>query len=295
MSIRSRMFECVHEEGVHNIRVLEYGRQDSNNILICVHGVGRNAHDFDYLANVMAPYAKIVCVDLVGHGASEWLDAKTRYVKDTYMKDVGQVIASYAGANITYIGSSLGGILGMHLAAQSNSGISHLVLVDSGPVIPVNKTAELSRVLAMDITFDDLSEVEACLRMGLKEIGDLPDALWQKMASTSVRPRIGGGGYGLAFDPGIAEPFKNWVPHDICHWEEWMRISCPVLVIRGERSTHLSAQTMSDMVKKGRQVRGIEMPRCGHAPHLMSFEHIQPVKSWLIEKWAENSLTLRCA
>jgi pimeloyl-ACP methyl ester carboxylesterase len=270
------------------MRYLDTENFHAQHALVCVHGIARNAHDFAYLAETMSEHGRVICPDIAGRGASDWLKDKTRYVRDTYLSDLNQLLSTLDGQEITYLGSSMGGMLGMRLAAMPDTPIRRLVLIDIGPVMPGHRAARLGNVLGMDIKFDNLADVEACLRMTMGEIGPMPDANWHFMAESSVR-RLADGRFGLAFDPGIAEPFKTWTPEDTEVWSLWDQIKCPVFVMRGERSRHLSADVLSEMQRRGPPVQFVQMPGCGHPPHLMTNAHIEPVRDWLLNQWGHTA------
>jgi pimeloyl-ACP methyl ester carboxylesterase len=250
--------------------------------VVCVHGLTRNSRDFDSLAERLSGRARVVCVDLPGRGRSDWLSAPTEdrgYNYAQYMLDAAALIARLGVSEVDWIGTSLGAILGMMLAAQPKSPIRRLVMNDAGPFIPKSVAERLATYVGLDKDFDNADDLEAYVRSIYAGFGNLTDAQWRHLARSSER-RKPNGKLGLAFDPGIAlslrPPFR-----DVDLWGLWDAVRCPVLVLRGEQSDVLLSDVAKEMTRRGPRATVREIPGCGHAPALMSAEQTAVVEGWL--------------
>lgn len=264
-------------------------------VVVCVHGLSRNSRDFDYLAAALAKQSRVVCVDVVGRGDSDWLADKSEYRFTTYVNDAAMLIARVTPpdvpAQIDWVGTSMGGLIGMLLAAKAGSPIRRLVLNDVGAFIPWGAMYRLKGYVAGGTRFADTAAVEAYLREACAPFGPLSDEHWRHMAEHSAQ-EMEGGGYQLRYDPGIGDMMRGGQPDPelplgpnymsgIDLWAVWQEIRCPVLVLRGETSDVLSRETLARMqaLKPETQVR--EFAGVGHAPALMSYDQIEAVRAFL--------------
>ncbi|MDX1562966.1 MAG: alpha/beta fold hydrolase, partial [Gammaproteobacteria bacterium] len=192
--------------GFHRLTYTEWG-SDQDRTVVCVQGLSRNGRDFDYLAAALENDCRVVCPDIVGRGDSDWLEDKTHYTFPTYCADLTALIARLDRETVDWVGTSMGGLLGMILAAQPNTPIRRLVINDAGPFVP---RAAPERILAYVGTappFESLPAVEQYLREMLAPYGDMADEYWTHLAKHGSR-RTDDGHYVLAYDPGIADPMK---------------------------------------------------------------------------------------
>jgi pimeloyl-ACP methyl ester carboxylesterase len=247
--------------------------------VMCVHGLTRNARDFDVLARALAKDHFVICPDLPGRGASDWLPAGGLYQPASYVVALGHLLAAI-GRPVAYIGTSLGGICGMALAASENAPIDKLVLNDIGPFIPAAALARIRDYMALGDppAFADLGEVEDYLRRVHAPFGPMTDADWQHMARTSVRPAPDGK-FLLHYDPRIAEPIRANEPADTDLWPLWSAIRTSVLAIRGAESDLLLAETLERMEQSG--ARGYVVPGVGHAPSLTDAASVDRIAAFL--------------
>ncbi len=269
-------------QNYHRVSYLECGEIDAPRTIVCVHGLTRNRHDFAFLAQRLSQWARVICVDLPGRGHSDWLSEPTEdkgYNYFQYMLDATALIARLDVPEVDWIGTSLGAHLGMLLAAQPQSPIRRLVMNDAGPFVPKSVPERLAKYVGLDRDFSTSEEVEAYVRCIYAGFGNLTDAQWQHIARHSER-RKPNGKLGLAFDPNIALPLRPPF-QDANLWGFWDKISCPVLVLRGEQSDVLLPEVANDMARRGPRATVQEIPGCGHAPALMSPEQIALVDSWL--------------
>ncbi|MGH6932629.1 MAG: alpha/beta fold hydrolase [Dongiaceae bacterium] len=265
--------------GFHRIAYTEWGEARSGRTLICVHGMTRNGRDFDRLAAALAERWHVVCPDMPGRGRSDWLPAAD-YNFPQYMADLTSLIGRLNVTEIDWVGTSLGGIIGMQLAAQPQSPIRRLVINDIGPFIPKAGRLRLAEYVGKDPHFAGLEELEAYLRKVHASFGPLSDQHWRHMALQGYR-RLEGGGFALHYDPGVAQALQSPDLTDIDMWASWDAIQCPVLVLRGADSDILLAETAAEMQRRGPKAKLVELPGIGHAPALMAEEQIALVRDWL--------------
>lgn len=265
--------------GFHRIAYTEWG--EAGRALICVHGLTRNGRDFDRLAAALSDRWHVICPDMPGRGRSEWLPA-VDYTYPQYMADLTALIGRLGVAELDWLGTSMGGIIGMLMAAQPRSPIRRLVINDVGPFIPKAGLARLAEYVGKDPHFAGLDELEAHLRKVHAPFGPLNDHDWRHMALQGYR-RLEGGGYGLHYDPAIGQSLQSNDLGDVDLWSSWDAIQCPVLALRGANSDILRADTAAEMSSRGPKATLVELPGIGHAPALMAEDQIALVRDWLVK------------
>jgi pimeloyl-ACP methyl ester carboxylesterase len=271
--------------GFHRVSYTDWGDPRSAHIVICVHGLTRNARDFDALARSLEPHCRVICPDVVGRGESDWLERKQDYVYPQYLADMVALIArvtatSEPDAVIDWVGTSMGGLIGMLLAATPRNPIRRLVLNDIGPLIPKSALERIAEYVGTEPRFASLAEARAYIRTVSASFGPLTDQQWRHLTEHSVREDAAGG-WVLRYDPGIATTFAGMPRADISFWECWDRIRCPTLVVRGAESDLLLAATAREMTRRGPQARLVEFGGVGHAPALMDDDQIGTVREFL--------------
>jgi len=273
--MRDRSLLALGAAGFHRIHYTEWG---AGPVVLCVHGLTRNGRDFDRLAASLSG-RRVVCPDVVGRGRSDWIDP-AGYGYPQYLADMTALVARLGVDELDWVGTSMGGLIGMMLAAQPNSPVRRLVLNDIGPFVPKAGLERLAGYVGADPSFADLGEVEAYLRRVHAPFGPLADADWRHLAEHGHR-RCSDGRLRLHYDPAIGKPFRDGTLADVDLWQLWDRIACPVLVLRGARSDLLLPATAAEMARRGPLARVVELPGIGHAPVLMSADQIAIVADWL--------------
>ena len=289
--------------GFHKIFYTDWGDPASQRVVICVHGLTRNCRDFDFLAQALADTCRVVCPDIAGRGRSDWLYNKDDYSYPQYMADMnalmGRVSAwpvtggwlgklanfltrRYGSRSIYWVGTSMGGMLGMLLASRPNSPIRKLVVNDVGPLIPKASLERIATYVGKDPRFNTLAELEAYVRQVSVPFGPLTDAQWHHLTlhGSIQHPDST---WGMSYDPDIAAPFRKGPPQDVDLWSFWDTITCPTLVLRGAESDLLLKQTADEMQQRGPRPRMVEFSGVGHAPMLMAADQIKAVKDFLLE------------
>ncbi|MCW2243675.1 alpha/beta fold hydrolase [Azospirillum canadense] len=282
MPMSERSFLGLSAAGFHKVAYTQWGRDDAPRTAVCVHGLTRNGRDFDALALDLADGWRVACPDVVGRGKSGWLGNPALYGYPQYCADMAALVARLGVETVDWVGTSMGGLIGLMLAAQPNSPIRRLVINDVGPFISKVGLQRIADYVGKDPVFEDIAAVESYLRFVLMGFGRLPDEAWRHMAEHSARPRPDGR-WGLAYDPGIAEAFKAQPMQDVDLWAFWDRIQCPVLVLRGATSDILLRETAEEMTRRGPKARVVEFANTGHAPALMTEDQIAAVRGFLLE------------
>ncbi len=267
----------------HKIAYVEFGNPAAPPV-VCVHGLTRNGRDFDPLAEALAENFYVLCPDLPGRGKSGWLEEAAAYQPASYVVALAHLLA-VIGKPVSWVGTSLGGICGMMIAAAANTPIQRLVLNDVGPHIPA---AALQRIrdytTAAPERFASMAALEAHLRNIHAPFGQLSDAQWRHLARFSFRTvldQTGGGAFAMHYDPKIIEPLRSSVPIDADMWPLWEMIKAPILTIRGAGSDLLLEDTFERMLAEGSEAYVV--PNAGHAPALMDASSIEAVKAFLLK------------
>jgi pimeloyl-ACP methyl ester carboxylesterase len=257
----------------------EWGEPSAPRVVVCVHGLTRNARDFDVLAGRLARNARVLCFDVVGRGRSPWLADPRRYGNLVYAVQLRLALARLSIAEVDWVGTSMGGLIGMLVASGPASPIRRLVLNDIGPFVPKAALEIIRSYLGLDLSFRDLAEVEQHLRQIHAPFGPLTDAQWRHLAMHSARPE--GTGLRLHYDPRIGIPFADWAGTDIDLWPLYDAVGVPTLLLRGGDSLLLSAETAQAMTTRGPRAELVTWPGIGHAPALMADEQVETVSRWL--------------
>jgi pimeloyl-ACP methyl ester carboxylesterase len=277
--MKTGSFLGLGPRGFHRVAYVEWGEQPAPRTVLCVHGLTRNGRDFDRLASVLSQRWRVVCPDVVGRGRSDWLADPAGYGYPQYLSDMTALISRLDVTSVDWIGTSMGGLIGMMLAAQPQSPIRRLVLNDVGPLVPEAALRRIASYVGLDPRFGSVGDLENHLRKVHEPFGALSDADWRHLALQGYR-RLENGQFALAYDPGIANAFKGKIA-DVDLWPVWDAIACPVLVLRGARSDLLLAETAAEMTRRGPQAEVVEIAEAGHAPGLMSTEQIHILRDWL--------------
>lgn len=282
MSFRLKRVQCVSPSGLHQMSYTEWGAADNPRVLICVHGLTRNCRDFDALAEAMSAEYRVICPDVVGRGLSAHLRDPNGYGIAQYVADMVTLIARLDVEKVDWVGTSMGGLIGMALAAQEGNPIARLLINDVGPLITVDSLNRIAEYVGTDPTWGSVEEALAYIRLISASFGDLTDAQWQHLTDTSIVRRVDGR-WGFRYDPNIATPFKAaFVDQDINLWPLYGMIKCPTLVVRGEQSDLLTKETWQQMGEFGPKAQLVELPNVGHAPMFLSQEQIVVAREFLL-------------
>lgn len=282
MTPKLNSVQCASPSGLHRMVYREWGARDNPRVLVCVHGLTRNARDFDTLAQALAGDYRVICPDVVGRGDSDWLRDPSGYGIAQYLADMVTLIARLDVDTVDWVGTSMGGLIGMTLASQAQAPIGRLVLNDVGPVITRDALERIAAYVGTDPCWPSLAAAERYVRAISAPFGPLTDAQWQALTQSSVAQRADGR-WGFRYDPRIAQPFKALLGGpDIDLWPLYQRIVCPTLAIRGAESDLLSPEVWQAMAACGPRAHLAEIPGVGHAPMFLDDSQIDRVRHFLL-------------
>lgn len=282
--MREASLLCADSAGYHRVHYYEWGDAANPRIVICMHGLTRNGRDFDILAERLSADFRVICPDVAGRGKSEWLAVKTDYGYPQYIADTAALVARVtrsADQRVSWVGTSMGGLVGMVIAARPGNPIARLVVNDAGMVVPKAALERLARYVGKEPLFPSLEALEAHIRYISAPFGPLTDAQWRHL-TTHGAIRHADGRWGVRYDPAIGAAFGGALA-DIDLTPFWKAITCPTLLIRGADSDILLRETADAMTVSGPKAKLVEFQGMGHAPMLMADDQVEAVHAFLLE------------
>ena len=278
--VRKRV-QCASPSGLHWMSYLEWGASDNPRTVVCVHGLTRCGRDFDFLARALAPEFRVICPDVAGRGESGWLRNPMEYGVPTYVADMVSLVARLDVEAVDWVGTSLGGLIGMAYAAQAGSPIRRLVMNDVGPVLTSAALDRIGAYVGKAPRFSSLAAAENYVRTVSAPFGTHSDAQWRFLTEHVVRSEPDGT-LRMHYDPAIAVPFAvRKAGEDVNLWPLYDTLSCPTLLLRGAESDLLTAETARAMAERGPKARCVEFAGVGHAPTLIQPDQIRVVRDFL--------------
>lgn len=285
-------------EAAHRMAYWEWnatGNPDHPHVLVCVHGLTRQSRDFDVLAQHLAPHMRVVCPDVVGRGHSDWLANPAHYQVPQYAADMLALLAQlHANSPITrldWVGTSMGGLIGMALAGQpllpAPLPFTRLVLNDVGPALEWAALSRIASYVGQNPRFDSVEQGAEALWRISSGFGPHSQQEWLALSRPMLRPRDDGG-WGLHYDPAIGQAFQHMTPESAptaeqALWQLYDQISARTLVLRGAQSDLLSAATARAMTERGPRAQLVEFAAVGHAPTLVTPDQVAVVSRFLLE------------
>jgi pimeloyl-ACP methyl ester carboxylesterase len=282
-----RKLQCLSPAGLHRMAYKEWGDARSPQVLICLHGLTRVSDDFDLLAQQLSANYRVVCPDIVGRGRSDWLRDPRYYEVQQYVADMVSLIARLDVDKVDWLGTSLGGLVGLVLASLPESPVRKLVLNDIGPTLDTVALARIGEYLGQPTRFADFKLAAQYVRQNSLSFGPHTEAQWHKLAADVLR-QDELGQWRLHYDPGLAIPFKAASAESTraaqqALWRAYDAIACPTLLIRGAESDLLSRDTAHAMSQRGPKAAVVELPGIGHAPTFAQQEQIELVRDFLLK------------
>lgn len=281
--MRKNQIACLSPAGFHNMHYVEWGDPDNPRVVVCVHGLTRQGRDFDVLARALEKDFRVVCPDVVGRGQSDWLRDLRYYQYPQYVQDMVPLLARIRAETLYWVGTSMGGIIGMALAATPGTPIQRLVLNDVGRRIPKAALERIGQYVGRDPEFASLDAYEAFMRE-LSPFGPMTDGDWRHFAHHQVRS-LPNGHVTSRYDPAIGDAYRAAAQgkpvEDVDLAPFWDAVTCPTLVIRGETSDLLSPETFAAMCSKV-HVTGYVAQDCGHAPSLTRAQEVAVIREYLL-------------
>jgi len=265
----------------HEIHVSEWGDPQAP-ALVMWHGLARTGRDFDVAARFFSDRYRVICPDTIGRGLSSWSAVPDHdYTIPVYCGIALGLLEALAVKTCRWVGTSMGGLVGMALAATEagQERVAKLVLNDIGPAINAEAVNRIKAYVSLVPEFTSLIEYEKLIRVIYAPFGPLSDADWSHLVETGVRRRDNGT-FSSHYDPAVMRVFcEQFDGREI--WEVWDAIQCPTLVLRGAQSDLLEAGKADEMTKRGPKPRLITVPGCGHAPMLNMPEQLAPLAEFL--------------
>jgi pimeloyl-ACP methyl ester carboxylesterase len=283
--------QCLDARGLHRMAYWEWGDPANPRVLVCVHGLSRQGRDFDTLARTMAGDYRVVCPDVVGRGRSDWLRDPAGYAVPAYVADMVTLLARLNAASVDWVGTSMGGLIGLGVAALRGAGdapaplIRRLVLNDVGPVIQPEALTRIGTYLGQPVRWHTAQEAADALWAISTGFGPHTPAQW--MALSLPQLRRDGDAFVPHYDPAIALPFRAITPAaaaagEAMLWAAYDSLRCPTLLLRGAESDLLTRATAQAMTQRGPRAQLREIAGVGHAPMLVQPDQVALVREFLL-------------
>jgi hypothetical protein len=264
----------------------EWGDPKNPAVLLCVHGVTRVSDDFDALAAVMSDRYRVICPDVVGRGRSSWLANPLGYQLPQYVSDMVTLIARLDVAQVDWFGTSMGGLIGMGVAALKDHPIRKMLLNDIGPTINYAALMRIAEYMDKEVRLPTFEAGVDYIRTIAAPFGPHSDEQWHKLAGDVLRQQKDGQ-WIRHYDPALALAFSSFTQESAAQsetalWAIYDAIQCPVLLVRGSESDLLSRETAHLMTKRGPRAALTELAGIGHAPTFMQPEQIALARDFFI-------------
>jgi len=277
--------QCLDSRGLHRMAYWEWGDAANPHVVVCVHGLSRQGRDFDTLARDLAPHCRVVCPDVVGRGRSDWLADPMGYALPGYVADMVTLLARLNAATVDWVGTSMGGLIGLGLAAQRGSPLRRLVLNDVGPAIEPAALQRIGNYVGQTSHWASVDEAAEALRLISPGFGPHSPEAWLALTRPQLMPD--GAGFKPRCDPAIAVPFRAFTPQlaatgEAALWAAYDSLKLPTLLIRGADSDLLSPATARAMTERGPRARLVEFADVGHAPTLVAADQRRAVTGFLL-------------
>lgn len=247
----------------------DYSGDASGPPLLCLPGLTRNARDFEQFAETHSPRFRVLALEFRGRGLSEYDPQPQRYTPLTYAPDVIELLDQLGIAQAIFVGTSLGGLVTMTLAALAPQRIAAAILNDVGPELNQAGLDSIQSYVGKDARFRSWGEAAQAIAMnqGANFPNYRPDD-WVAMARRNCRKD--GDEIRFDYDMAIGEAFKSAGPTPrVDMWPLFAALAQkPLLVVRGARSELLSAAAFEKMRKVAPSAQFVEVPDIGHAPML---------------------------
>lgn len=277
--------QCLDTRGLHRMAYWEWGDPVNPKVVICVHGLSRQGRDFDALAESLSSEYRVIAPDVVGRGRSDWLTDPCGYQLPSYVADMVTLVARLNTETVHWVGTSMGGLIGLVLASLSQSPVKRLVLNDVGPTIEAEAVARIGAYLGLPMRWPSVEAAADYMLSISTGFGKHTREQWLALTRPMLKPD--GGNFKPHYDPNIALPFKAMTPEmaaagEAALWAAYDAISCPTLLLRGADSDLLTKDTALAMTQRGPKARLHEFDGVGHAPMLVVPEQVAVVQEFLL-------------
>lgn len=272
--------------GFHRIAYTDWGPLKDDIPILCFHGLTRQGRDFDYVAAALARHGRrVVCPDLPGRGRSDRLPSAFHYVFPQHCADAAAMIATTASKQVDWIGTSIGGLIGIVLSGVPGSPIRRLVINDIGPSVPASAAIRIGRKLAhMPQHFASFEDALSYFKTEFTSYGDLADHHWNHIVRHSIEWAEESSCYRMMLDRNVSVAFNLFHYYSMPLWRYWKEVKIPVLILAGERSDFLPLALAKEMQNQNPNARVLPVAGVGHMPMLMQPDQINPVVEFLLER-----------
>lgn len=287
---------CADGGGGHRMAYWHWGDARAAHVVVCVHGLSRQGRDFDVLAQALVARSggslRVVCPDMAGRGASDWLVDPQGYQISTYAADMLALLAQLKPQVLDWVGTSMGGLIGMAVCGQPGlplpTPVRRLVLNDVGPALQWQAMVRIGAYLGRVVQFDSLQQAADAMWSVSTSFGPHTPEQWLELSRHMVKPVPGRpGAVTLHYDPAIAVPFGSATPESTLQgetllWQLYDHIQAQTLLVRGAESDLLSVDTALKMTQRGPKARLVEFAGVGHAPTLIASDQVDVVCDFLV-------------
>jgi len=286
---RLRHVQCLDSRGLHRMAYWEWGDAANPKVLVCVHGLTRQGRDFDRLAQALCGDYRVVCPDVVGRGRSDWLADPMGYGIATYVADMVCLLARLNAQVVDWVGTSMGGLIGLSLASLEGAPVRKLVLNDVGPVVRPQALERIRSYVGRTAFWPTLDEAADAFWALSQGFGPHTRDEWLGLTRAQLKPVTQDGvqGFSARCDPAIAVPIRAATPEllaagEALLWQSYDRLRCATLLLRGAESDLLSPATAQAMTQRGPRAQLHEFAGVGHAPTLVHDDQIDVVRRFLL-------------
>lgn len=305
---KQRFIDCISPAGQHRMAYTEWGDSENPRVLLCLHGLLRTGRDFDEVAKQLSPYYRVICPDIVGRGASDWLADPTYYALPQYVADILALISHVKPQQMDWMGTSMGGLIALSVAALKNSPelqqfyawtepqlpFGKLVLNDVGPELNPEGLARIAHYITSPSQFSSWPEVLQAVRQRWATFGPHTDEQWAHLARYVFTQQ--GNTWSNAYDPNIALAFQQQLDIDRAQqgqlsalaqqtlWQAFESLTEACLIVRGEFSDLLSSDTAHEMLVRQPQAVFYQVPGVGHAPTFMQADQRRVLSQFLLRE-----------
>jgi pimeloyl-ACP methyl ester carboxylesterase len=279
----------------HRMAYWQWGANDAEHTVVCVHGLTRQGRDFDVLAQALiaasASPLRIVCPDVAGRGRSDWLADAQAYQVPTYAADMLALLAHLKPKVLDWVGTSMGGLIGIAVCAHAASvgiQVRKLVLNDVGPVIEWQALQRIGQYVGRAVRFATEEQAAEAMWAISESFGPHTPQQWLALTRPLLKPAVDGeAGFDLRYDPAIATPFRSVTQESAAQgeallWQLYDAITAETLLLRGAKSDLLSTQTAAQMGQRGPRARLVEFDGVGHAPTMIAPDQLAVVVPFLL-------------
>jgi len=275
--------QCTNGDGSHRMAYHAWGDPSNPKVLLCVHGLTRRGSDFNTLAQAMSKDYYVVCPDVVGRGDSDRLQNPMMYAVPQYVADMASLVKHLGVAHVDWLGTSMGGLIGMVFASMPNSPIRRMLINDVGPRIEPEAIKRLGSYVGQTFSFANRADALERLNAICASFGEHTPQEWEIYNGPMLIQK--NGLWEMHYDPDISVPFASVNPimakaGEMAMWHAFKQIHIPMLIVRGGNSDLLSAKTVAEMCKVNPYARSIEIPNVGHAPAFVKAEQIALAKEF---------------